>query len=62
MSSILGIIFFQVLSKKPVGRRCDVYSYGIVVWELLTHKLPYEQMINDFQIYNHVVVDKKVSC
>jgi len=51
-----------VLAKKPVGRRCDVYSYGIVVWELLTHKLPYEQMINDFQIYNHVVVDKKVSC
>ena len=51
----------QVLSKKPIGKRCDVYSYGIVVWELLTHKFPFEQ-INEFQIYDHVVTDRKVGC
>ena len=58
---IIQLDISQVLSKKPVGRRCDVFSYAIVVWELLTHKLPYE-LINDFEIYPHVVKQEKVGC
>ena len=27
---------------KPYSKRCDLFSYGIVLWELVTHKVPFE--------------------
>lgn len=34
----------EMLSQKPYTRKVDVYSFGIVLWELLTTHLPYEEM------------------
>ncbi|KAI5054730.1 hypothetical protein GOP47_0029875 [Adiantum capillus-veneris] len=34
----------EMLSQKPYTRKVDVYSFGIVLWELLTAHLPYEEM------------------
>ena len=32
----------QMIQALPYSKRCDLFSYGIVLWELVTHKVPFE--------------------
>ena len=50
----------KVLQSQTISKQCDVYSYGIVLWELLTHKLPFEDVSN-YAVTKKVVEDKEVS-
>ncbi|XP_044480260.1 serine/threonine-protein kinase STY46-like isoform X2 [Mangifera indica] len=34
----------EVIEHKPYDHKADVYSFGVVLWELLTGKLPYEDL------------------
>lgn len=45
----------EILSQQHYGQKIDVYSYGIVLWEFLTGKVPFNQM-SPQAIYEHVVV------
>ena len=38
----MTILPHQVIIGKPYSKRCDLFSYGIVLWELVTHKVPFE--------------------
>ena len=44
----------QIKGKKPISKQCDVYSYGIVVWELLTHKIPFEDVTDVLDLCKNV--------
>ena len=35
--------------EKLLGKPTDVFSYGVIVWEMLTRQLPFHKM-NDFQV------------
>jgi serine/threonine protein kinase len=34
----------EVLANQPYNEKADVYSYGIILWELLTRQCPYDKM------------------
>ena len=40
---------FQVVSKHDYSKAADVYSFGIILWEMMTWRLPWEEL-NPFQV------------
>jgi len=36
--------YYQVINHKPYDHRADVFSFAIVLWELVTSKIPYENL------------------
>ena len=58
MSQICDTILpHQVINAKAYSKRCDLFSYGIVLWELVTHKAPFEG-IGTRDILNAIVAGK----
>eukprot|EP00051_Salpingoeca_urceolata_P033094 m.18928 g.18928 ORF g.18928 m.18928 type:complete len:1188 (-) comp5818_c1_seq1:13-3576(-) len=45
----------EALQCLPCGKPMDVYSFGIVMWEILTRKLPFEDVNSQFEIIRLVV-------
>ncbi|KAJ8313666.1 hypothetical protein KUTeg_008227 [Tegillarca granosa] len=39
----------EVIQSQPVSEKCDTWSYGVVLWELLTHEVPFKG-IEGFQV------------
>lgn len=34
----------EMIKHKPYGRKADVYSFGLVLWEMVSGRIPYEEM------------------
>jgi len=34
-----------MLEREEVSKSCDVYSYGILLWAIITHKVPFEDVL-----------------
>nr|GMC88217.1 serine/threonine-protein kinase HT1-like [Ipomoea batatas] len=34
----------EMIKRKPYGRKVDVYGFGLILWELVTGSIPYEDM------------------
>ncbi|XP_010520229.1 PREDICTED: serine/threonine-protein kinase HT1-like isoform X2 [Tarenaya hassleriana] len=34
----------EMIKRKPYGRKADVYSFGLVLWEMVAGSIPYEDM------------------
>jgi len=41
----------ELLTEKPT-LKSDIYSFGIIAWQLLTRKLPYSDAKNEVQVFN----------
>jgi serine/threonine protein kinase len=44
----------EILLRTPYGRKVDTYSYGVILWEIATGKIPYIDMTHQ-AIYEHVI-------
>ncbi|KAK6146238.1 hypothetical protein DH2020_020107 [Rehmannia glutinosa] len=43
----------EVLRNEPSDEKADVYSYGVILWELFTHKIPWDNL-NSMQVIGAV--------
>ena len=34
----------EMIKRKSYGRKVDVYSFGLILWEMVTGTIPYEDM------------------
>jgi len=50
-----------MMKRDPVSKACDVYSYGILVWELVTMEKPFPHVIHPFMLLPKVL-NGEVSC
>ena len=46
------------MQAKPITLQADIYSYAIMVWELITLQLPYKQVKGLVQLFETVVTEQ----
>ena len=34
----------EMIKRKPYGKKVDVYSFGLILWEMVAGTIPYEDM------------------
>lgn len=44
----------EVFERDNYSPKVDIYSYGIILWEMLTKEVPYSNL-KDYEIYPHVI-------
>lgn len=49
----------ELLEGKQYSFKVDVYSYGILLWEILSRTTPYSELQNPMAILKYVVIDHK---
>jgi serine/threonine protein kinase len=49
----------EVMQFKPFDRKCDVYSFGIVLWEIVTREEPFKEF-NNYNVFRDAVCRQHV--
>ena len=49
----------ELLEGKQYSIKVDVYSYGVLMWEILSRRTPYSNLQNPMAILKYVVIDKQ---
>ena len=52
-SNVSGSLLMQVVSRHDYSKAADVYSFGIILWEMMTWRLPWDDL-NPFQV-SHLI-------
>lgn len=47
----------EIISKGKFSEKTDVYSYGIILWEIYVERRPYENVGHAFQVMYKVVAE-----
>ena len=46
-------------SSSRINKKCDLYSYGMILFELFAHKKPYDDIISDIEVATKVLSGKR---
>jgi serine/threonine protein kinase len=49
----------ELLENKQYSTKIDVYSFGIVLWEICCRRTPYHTLKTPMAIVRHVAVEKQ---
>jgi len=52
----------EIFESKPYSNKADIYSFGVVIWEICCRETPYKNLANPHAIMKYVTVDKGRPC
>jgi len=61
MTGLMGTYHWmapEIFDNKPYTIKADVYSFAIVLWEILTRNTPYKSFTTPLQIMRYVTLEK----
>jgi len=44
-----------MIRRDPVSKACDIYSYGVLIWEILTQQQPFSHVKPKFLVVERVL-------
>lgn len=59
------LAYFQVVRRESVSKKSDVYSYGIIVWEVITQEVPFSEVVSyalPFKVAEGEVGNSNIHC